>query len=87
MAEKPATKERKWVEVKCAFCKGTGKDPFKVLSPLSNCPACGGSGKGLIQEPHKPCPACQGTGVYFRSRLYCWTCHGKGVIPVGKDSR
>ena len=85
MARKPVTKEAKLVWVKCAFCRGTGKDPFKVLSPLSNCPACGGSGKALVQELYKTCPACEGTGVYFRSRLYCWTCHGKGVIPEGKD--
>ncbi|MCG2767254.1 MAG: hypothetical protein L6435_02575 [Anaerolineae bacterium] len=81
MPKKTATKEGKWVWVKCAFCKGTGKDPFKVLSPLSNCPACGEKGKALVQEAYKTCPDCGGTGLRRRTRLYCWTCHGKGVVP------
>lgn len=84
MARNAATKKGEFVWVKCAFCRGTGKDPFKVLSPLSNCPACGGSGKALVREPHETCPDCRGTGWRRRTRLYCWTCHGKGVVPASK---
>lgn len=67
--------------VPCAFCKGTGKDPYG-LSHLSNCVACGGTGNQLAAEPYETCPACEGTGLYLRSHLYCWTCRGKGVIHV-----
>ena len=78
--------EAKWVGVKCAFCRGTGRDPFKVLSPLWICPACGGSGKALIEEPYKSCPACQGTGLHFGSRMYCWACRGTGVSSVNNKN-
>jgi hypothetical protein len=30
------------VEIECAFCRGEGIDPFKILSPFSLCPVCGG---------------------------------------------
>ena len=68
------------VRVQCAFCKGKGRDPYG-LSHLSNCVACGGKGTQLVAEPYQTCPACEGKGLYFRSRMYCWTCRGKGVIP------
>jgi len=73
------------VPVTCAFCKGTGRDPYG-LSHLSNCVACGGKGVQLVAEPYETCPACEGTGWYFRSRMYCWTCRGKGVVPVKKEA-
>jgi len=76
------TEEGKWVEIKCAFCQG--KDPFKVLSHLSNCPVCGGKGKVRVKEPYETCGACGGTGVYLRSRLYCWPCRGKGVVTISE---
>ncbi len=84
MAQRATVKE-KWVESKCAFCGGTGRDPFKVLSPLSNCGVCGGKGTVRVKEPHETCPACGGTGVYYRSRLSCGTCGGKGVVPVKRE--
>ena len=74
------TKEE-FEEIKCAFCKGRGKDPFEILSPLSNCPVCHGRGVVKVRKPYEKCKACDGTGVYARSHLYCWTCHGKGVVP------
>jgi len=49
MAQRVAVIE-KGVEIKCAFCGGTGRDPFKVLSPLSNCGICGGKGGGPRQD-------------------------------------
>ena len=75
-------KKGEWVEIKCAFCQGKGKDPFKVLSPLSNCGVCGGKGTVRVQEPYRRCDACLGTGIYFRSRLSCGVCGGKGVVTI-----
>jgi DnaJ-class molecular chaperone len=68
--------------ITCAFCKGKGKDPFKLLSPLSNCPVCNGYKTVYVIAPYETCPACEGTGVYYRSRLFCWNCHGKGVAHI-----
>ncbi|MBU4311713.1 MAG: hypothetical protein KJ706_03225 [Candidatus Omnitrophica bacterium] len=72
------------VEIKCAFCKGTGKDPFG-LSRLSDCPICHGKGVAEVKKPYEKCKACNGTGVYIRSHLYCWPCRGKGVVPKGSQ--
>jgi DnaJ-class molecular chaperone len=70
------------VAVKCAFCNGTGKDPFELLSILSTCQVCEGSGKVSITEPFVKCPFCSGNGVH-PSRLHtCIVCDGKGVIPA-----
>lgn len=77
-----AGKELPWAEVTCAFCQGNGRDPFGLLSTLSNCPVCHGRGTVWVVEPYETCPACQGTGLYFRSRMYCWACRGKGVRTV-----
>ena len=74
------TADENYKIVKCAFCKGRGVDPFPVLSYLSRCPVCQGRGAVRIKFPYDICPACGGTGVYTRSRLYCWTCRGKGLI-------
>ena len=73
--------EENRVRVQCAFCKGTGRDPFG-LSHLSNCVACGGKGTKLVAEPYETCGACEGTGHFYRSHMYCWTCRGKGVVPA-----
>jgi len=72
------------VEIKCAFCKGKGKDPFG-LSKLSNCPICHGKGTVEVKKPYEKCRACGGGGVYIRSHLYCWPCRGKGVVPKGSQ--
>ena len=74
--------ELDYAEVKCAFCRGTGRDRFPVLSPLSNCPVCNGRGVVKVREPYEKCERCEGTGLYFRRHLYCWTCHGKGVVAA-----
>ena len=63
MAQEAAQKEGKWVEMKCAFCQGTGKDPFGLLSVLSICGACGGKETVSVKEPYVPCLACGGTGI------------------------
>ncbi len=73
-------------ETTCAFCKGTGKDPFGIPSELSNCQVCRGKGKVTLADiPHETCSACNGTGVFEHHRLPCSVCQGKGVVP--KDRR
>jgi len=79
--KKTKVTEQKFAEVKCAFCRGVGRDRFPVLSPLSNCPVCNGRGVVRVREPYEKCARCEGTGLYRGSRLYCWTCRGKGVVP------
>jgi len=76
--------EKDMVEIKCAFCKGTGIDPFG-LSKLSVCPICHGKGNVKVTKPYEKCKACGGTGVYIRSHMYCWYCKGKGVVPKGSQ--
>ena len=68
--------------VQCAFCEGSGKDPFGILSCLSSCPACGGRGSIHIRSPYVSCAFCQGTGVHPGTRLTCSLCGGTGVRPV-----
>lgn len=72
-------------EVKCALCKGTGKDRWGLMSVLSKCQVCRGKGTVRIAEPYIECPVCSGTGVQYNKRLHCMACKGKGVVPVQKD--
>lgn len=72
--------EENYARVSCAFCKGTGIDPYG-LSPLSKCVACSGRGYAFVQKPYQKCEACAGTGGYIGTHMYCWTCRGKGVVP------
>jgi len=76
--------EREMAEAKCAFCQGTGRDPFGVMSPLSNCSVCGGQGVVTVVKPYVTCHACDGTGVQPYTRLTCLACAGKGVISVAE---
>ena len=69
----------KVVKIQCAFCGGTGKDPFEIPSKLSNCQTCLGRGWVYIEAPHMECPACHGTG-HFRDHLNCAVCGGKGRV-------
>jgi len=63
----------------CAFCGGAGKDPFDLLSPISNCLACNGEGKVEVEEPMRKCPFCSGTGKNpLGARVACIVCGGKG---------
>lgn len=81
--------EKNKVEVKCAFCKGTGKDPFGLLSPLSKCQVCGGSGKVKTEGPVVKCKFCGGSGVqpYTTDKLHCEACGGKGVVTKISPSK
>ena len=99
MAKKPrwttiAPEELKRIEknkvwVRCAFCNGRGKDPFGILSNLSKCQVCGGSGKVKIEETVIKCRFCGGSGVqpYTTDRLHCIACGGKGVVTKISSSR
>ena len=73
--------------VLCAFCRGTGRDPFGIMSALSTCCVCGGTGAVLIETPYVRCAFCQGSGVYPRSRQTCTACGGAGVIPVHEPNK
>ena len=68
--------------VKCAFCGGTGKDPFDLLSSLSRCPVCKGHGTLEVKAPTVPCAYCRGTGRGRHTRLACSGCGGAGVIAL-----
>jgi len=82
MIEEEKMAKKATATVQCAYCQGSGKDPFGVLSPLSACGVCGGSGQVEIETPYVSCAFCGGTGIHPRSRLTCTACMGKGVIHV-----
>jgi len=70
-------------ERECAFCKGTGSDPFNLLSKLAACQVCGGAGIVQVEEPAIGCIFCRGTGVYpHNGRVTCTVCKGKGMVTV-----
>ncbi|MDP3047083.1 MAG: hypothetical protein Q8O07_06350, partial [Chloroflexota bacterium] len=68
--------------VTCAFCHGTGKDPFDIMSPLATCQVCGGKGQRTLHPPTAPCAFCQGTGVHPGTRMTCTTCLGVGTVEM-----
>ena len=63
----------------CAFCHGRGTDPFSVMSELSVCGACQGTGRVLVSVPHTRCVYCGGDGSYKTYR--CPVCCGAGGGP------
>lgn len=66
----------------CAYCRGTGRDRFGVLSSLSTCAICGGKGKNPFPAQVVPCAYCQGTGASpIGARNPCLACRGKGFHP------
>jgi len=75
-------KDTQRTTIQCAFCHGSGKDPFEIMSPLSSCCVCKGAGTVLMESPYVHCAFCHGSGVYPRSRQTCTACNGKGVIHV-----
>jgi len=81
--------EKNKIEVKCAFCDGTGKDPFQLLSKLSDCQVCLGKGKVKIEGPVAKCNFCSGKGIdpYTTSRIHCLACGGIGVVTKRAPSK
>lgn len=74
--------------LKCAFCKGEGKDPFGLLSKLATCQVCAGTGEVKVKEPAIRCAYCKGSGVYpLSGRLTCTVCNGKGMVTVKGPNR
>ncbi len=73
--------------ITCAFCEGSGRDPFGLLSGLSRCQVCGGIGSVTIGEPCQRCAFCEGTGVHPHQRLTCTCCGGKGMISVREPAQ
>lgn len=72
--------ENSTVKINCAYCQGTGKDRFGVMSALSTCPVCHGRGFHILTRPLVPCVYCGGSGVSpTGGRYYCLACGGKGV--------
>lgn len=74
-------------QIPCAFCKGRGTDPFGILSSLSSCQVCGGTGNVEVEESTITCAFCGGSGVYLDKRLSCTVCGGKGVVPKPKGGK
>jgi DnaJ-class molecular chaperone len=68
------------VETMCAFCRGTGLDPFGIMSWLSRCCVCGGTGVVLVRNPYVSCAHCRGSGAV--KTLTCTVCGGKGVVSL-----
>jgi len=72
--------------ITCAFCKGTGKDPFDLLSELALCQVCGGTAKVYVEYPAIECAFCKGTGVHPHTRISCSVCEGKGSVTHNKGN-
>jgi len=70
------------IQVTCAFCNGTGKHPFEVLSKLSQCPVCQGTGHLEFSGPAVACAYCRGTGRQRHTRMACSGCGGTGVCVL-----
>ena len=70
-------------KIPCAFCHGTGKDPFGQLYPVSTCQDCHGRIEINILTPFKTCTYYPGTGLAFSSQNTSTSCRGRGVISLG----
>ena len=66
------------VWISCAFCRGTGQDPFGIMSWLSNCCVCGGGGVVQVPAIHRRCAHCQGSGAV--KTFTCTVCRGRGWV-------
>jgi DnaJ-class molecular chaperone len=74
--------------IKCAFCGGTGKDPFDLLSPISHCLVCDGMGQVEVEEPMKKCVFCAGSGKNpLGARVPCIVCEGKGYYQCASNTK
>ena len=82
MAQKKTVAKPRTSSVTCAYCRGSGLDPFGIPSELSTCQVCGGRGKVSVEKPTIKCAFCGGTGVHPDRRLTCTACMGKGVVKA-----
>ncbi|MEI7423554.1 MAG: hypothetical protein WCK18_15735 [Prolixibacteraceae bacterium] len=74
--------------IRCAFCSGTGKDPYDLLSQISSCQVCNGTGETLVMEPTNICVFCAGTGKNpLGARVSCIVCGGKGLNHCDKTTK
>ncbi|MCX6160561.1 MAG: hypothetical protein NTV87_04395 [Ignavibacteriae bacterium] len=65
--------------IRCAYCNGTGKDPYSLLSTKSGCLVCEGTGENEVKEPAIKCIYCSGTGKNpLGARIHCIVCMGHG---------
>lgn len=76
--------EKETVTLRCGFCNGTGRDPFGLMSHLSNCQVCMGRGVVWVRPPVKECLFCDGTGIQPHSpnQVPCAACKGKGWVTA-----
>ena len=81
MAQRTAVKEGEWVEVLCAFCEGTGKNPFGY----AKCQVCGGRRKLKVKTPYYRCAYCGGTGRHGQAS--CAVCSGRGVVTFAEPAQ
>jgi DnaJ-class molecular chaperone len=68
------------VGITCSFCGGHGRDPFGIMSWLSNCCVCGGRGVVQVPASHRRCAHCRGTGAV--KTFTCTVCRGTGYVPL-----
>ena len=72
--------------LKCAFCGGSGTDPFNLLSERSRCECCQGRGNVSVPKAHVRCGFCNGLGNFKTFR--CPVCKGTGVTaPVPEPTQ
>jgi DnaJ-class molecular chaperone len=82
------TEEQTRIFVRCAFCRGEGKDPFGIMSRLSTCYVCGGRAGVWVNKPSTACPVCRGTGVSpTGARNACAACRGVGAVHLREPSQ
>lgn len=68
--------------IKCAFCKGKGKNPhFR-----GTCPVCKGRGKNQVSGKYMTCGDCRGSGQKRGTTLTCYDCGGLGVVPDTRET-
>jgi len=70
--------------IKCAYCKGTGKDFYY---PSEGCRVCSKTGQVEVEEPAVTCAYCSGTGKNpLGVRSPCPVCRGKGSNTWNSDT-
>ena len=68
--------------IRCAFCKGTGKNPHYN----GNCPVCKGRRKNEVVGKYMPCSSCRGSGQKGGTTLACYDCGGLGIVPDTRET-